>query len=78
MKYIKIAKRSNLPPDANTISHVAYKFKLNDDLSLKLKARIAPHGNEDNDKDVMKTDCCMCFPLGIRVVLSISSYKNGD
>ena len=76
MKYVKIVKRSNLPPGANIISsHAIYKIKLNDDQSLKLKARIAPHGNEDSDKDVMKTDCCMCSPLGIRIVVSVSTYK---
>ena len=38
-------------------SHAIYKIKLNEDLSLKLKARIAPYANEDSEKDVTKTDC---------------------
>lgn len=46
-----------------------------DDGSLKRKARIAPHSNEDNDKHLMRTDCCMCSPIGIRIVLSVTSYR---
>lgn len=75
-KNVEVVKRSSVPPGSNIISsHVIYKVKMNDDATLKLKARIAPHGNEDSDKDQMRTDCCMCSPLGIRVVISVSVYK---
>lgn len=53
-----------------------YKVKVNDDAPLKLKARIVPHGNDDSDKQLMWTDCCMCSPLGIRVVLSTAAYRS--
>lgn len=36
-----------LPKNANVMgSHVIYKQKYEDDKSLKLKSRIAPHGKE--------------------------------
>lgn len=44
-KTVKPVHISEIPPDANIISsHVIYKVKMNDDKSLKLKAKIAPHG----------------------------------
>lgn len=54
-------------------SHTLYKVKQNDDRSLKLKARIAPHGNEDNLKDVLTKDCSTCPPTGLRILESIAS-----
>lgn len=69
-------KRNSVPRDANIISgHVIYKVKVLDDATFKLKTRIAPHGNEDSDKSLMKTDCCMCLPLGIRVVLATETVR---
>lgn len=50
-------------------------LKMNDDESLKLNARIAPHGNEDSDKENLHTECCMCPPLGIRVVSSTATIR---
>lgn len=47
-----------------------YKVKVGDDNSLKLKARIAPHGNEDSLKHELRSDCSMCSPTGIRLLLS--------
>lgn len=42
----------SLPRTANIIgSHTVDKLKLNDDESLKLKARIALHGNELSDRE---------------------------
>ena len=41
---------SKLPRNANIISsHVLYKIENPDDGSKKCKARIAPHGNRDQD-----------------------------
>lgn len=48
---------------------------MNDDNSLKLKARIAPHGNEDSIKTELKSDCNMCSPTGVRMVLLIASLE---
>lgn len=54
-------------------SHVIYKFTVNDDKTLKLKFRIAPHCNENSLRDYLITDCCMCSPTGIRIVLLTSA-----
>ena len=56
-------------------SHVIYKIKINDDHSLKLKARISLHGNEDTQKELCKTDCSMCSPIGITVVLTTAVVR---
>lgn len=54
---VKIVPHSDVPSDANIVnSHVLYKVKNNDDGSLKLKARIAPHCNEDDLKDFLTSD----------------------
>ena len=73
-KTVKIVPRDKLPNGANVVnSHVLYKIKKNDDVSLKLKARIAPHGNEDNIKNDLSTDCTTCPPSGLRIVESVAS-----
>ena len=46
---------------------------MNDDGSLKLKARIAPHGNEDDLKRVLNKDCSTCPPTGRRILEYIAS-----
>lgn len=64
---------SKIPEGANVInSHVFYRFKKCDDYSLVLKARIAPHGNEDKDKLSLKTDSATCLLTGIRLLLSLA------
>lgn len=45
-KYVKCIPVSDVPPDANIISsYTVYKIKVENYESLRLKARIAPHGN---------------------------------
>lgn len=76
LKTVSVIPRSSLPRNANVISsHTIYKIKITDDDGLKLKARIAPHGNEDSIKEDLKSDCNMCSPSGVRVVLCIASIK---
>ena len=73
-KHVKPVLISDIPPDANVISsHTVYKIKMEENNQLRLKARIAPHGNEDSMKDQLKTDCCMCSPIGIRIILTIAT-----
>lgn len=73
---VKIVPRSCVPVNANVIgSHTIYKIKANDDQTLKLKARIAPHGNEDSDKSNLRSDCNMCPPIGIRIVSSTATIR---
>lgn len=68
--------RDSVPTDSNVISsHVLYKLKLNDDNSLKLKGRIAPHGNQDSMKMDLRSDCCMCSPTGLRLVLMLAALN---
>lgn len=69
-----------VPDDAYVVnSHVLYKkLKNNDGKSIALKARIAPHGNEEKDKDILTTNCQSCPPGGNRIVLSVASLKRWE
>lgn len=78
----------DIPDNANVVSsHVFSKVKTNDENSLKMKARIAPHGNHDHQKNELKTDSAACPPIGIRMILSLPAifqwglaktyFKNG-
>lgn len=63
---------SRVPSHANlSRSHVLYKIKIRDDGSLTCKARIAPYGNEDKEKENLKTDSSSCSPFLIRVLFSL-------
>ena len=64
----KVLKNSNI-----VTSHAIYKLKANDDGSLKMKARIAPHGNKNNDRDKLKTDSSQCPPSGIQILTLIAT-----
>lgn len=76
MKRVSILPKPDIPYNANIIStHVIYKIKINVDNYFKLKARIAPHGNEKSIKMDLKSEWNMCFPLGLRIVLSMDSPK---
>lgn len=44
-------------------------------MSLKLKARIAAHGNEDSDMENVHSSCCMCPPLSIRAVATTATVQ---
>ena len=74
-KTVRMVHVSKVPSDANVItSHVIYKVKLNDDASLKIRARIAPHGDKDTDQYQLKTDFSVCPPTGIWILLSLASF----
>lgn len=76
LRNVKIVPRSSVPKSANIIgSHTIYKVKVTDDKSLKLKARIAPHGNEDSDTENLHTECCMCPPIGIRIISTVATVR---
>ena len=73
MKTVREVSVDKVPKGSNVItSHVIYKVKANDDGKLKMKARIAPHGNKDKDRDLLKTDSAQCLPTGIRILISIA------
>lgn len=60
--------KEKMPDFANIICiQVIYKTKKNDDGSLKLKARIAPHGSEDSRIYMLTTDCTIRPRTGLRI-----------
>ena len=74
LKTVRPVPHNKIPPGSNIISsHTLYKLKQNDDGSLKLKARIAPHGNKDNMKYFLSKDCTTCPPTELRILESIAS-----
>lgn len=74
--HVQLVPIYEVPSNANVISsHTLYKIKIEEDNKLMLKARIASHGNEDSTKDVLKTDCCICIPIGIRIFTTIAALK---
>ena len=74
LKTVQLVHISDFPESANVItSHVLYKVKDCDDGTRLMKARIAPHGNKDCEKDGLKTDSTSCPPTGIRALLSIAT-----
>ena len=76
MKTVRPVPIQDVPQYGNIISsHTLYKVKRSDDGSLLLKARIAPHGNEDDLKNVLSKDCSTCPPTGLRIVESIAAIK---
>lgn len=60
--------------DANVIrGHIVSKLKRNREVSLMLKARIAPHSNENNQKPDLRTECFMCSPSEVHILLAVSA-----
>lgn len=75
-KVVKETPLVEIPHKSNIIaSHTIYKIKVNDDQSLKRKARIAPHGNEGSLRFSLRSDCSMCPPTGFRIITSTASLK---
>lgn len=65
---------SDLERGANVISsHVVFKVKSNDDGSLKLKSRIVVHGNRDDERELIRSDCAAADMLIIRLVISLAT-----
>lgn len=74
LKTVKVIPKSDVPEKSNVSkNHTLYKVKVNDDASIKLKARIAPHGKEDSMKGQFSSDCTTCSPSGLRILESMSS-----
>ena len=74
LKTVRSVTHDKVPKGSNIISsHTLYKVKQNDDGSLKLEARIAPHGNEDDMKNILSKDCRTCPPTGLQILESITS-----
>lgn len=58
---IRIFPIPDIPARANVSSiHTVFKVKIEGHHSLRLKARIAPHGNEDAVTAYLRSHCSMC------------------
>ena len=53
--------------------YIIYKVEADDYGSLKMKARIAPHGNKDKYRFELITDSALVPPTTIRIPRSIST-----
>lgn len=74
LKSVRPVPKKKVPGHAEMFSsHKMYKLKYNEDGSLKLKARIAPHGNEDDLKKVLKKDCTTCPKTELSIFESVFS-----
>lgn len=63
-----------VPNNANTISSlVICNVIMLDDLTLELKAGIFHHVNEDRLLQEQESDCEMCSPVGMRLIISVTS-----
>lgn len=64
------------PSDGNiTSSHVLDKIKQDDNVPLKPKARIAPHGYEDMARTDLRSDWASCPSYGVQILLSIAPIR---
>lgn len=63
-----------IPESASVIaSHVLYKVMHNHDGSLEIKARNVRHGNKDDIRADLASDCAMFSPVGMCIRLSKTS-----
>ena len=74
LKTVRKVPIHKVQKNSNTItSLVVYKVKENDDGSFNMKARIAPHGNKDKYKQMLKTDSSQCPPTSKSILMSIAA-----
>ena len=63
-----------VPKDANVIgSHVVYKVKVEENNQKRLKARLCPHGNHDDEKNNVRKDSATAQFDGIRLLCSVAT-----
>lgn len=76
---MKIVSKNNFPDGSNVInSHTLYKVKKDDNESLKLKAKITPHENEDNViEQISQKFYCMFFSYFARTGIDCV-FKKGN
>ena len=68
---------ADVPLHSNVItSHVVYKIKQDEAGTLKLKARIVPHGNRDPEKSNIRKDSMAVQFDAIRLKLSMAATRN--
>lgn len=72
--YVPVSEGA-VPDNANVVrSHVVYKVKTAEDGKREMKARIVPHGNEDDDKDEVRKDSANAQLAVIRLMLSLVTF----
>jgi hypothetical protein len=54
-------------------SHSFFRIKSSDDGTLSLKTRVVIHGNEDNDKELVRKDTESCSFSSTRFILAIAA-----
>ena len=65
----------DVPRYANVItSHVVYKVKTDEEGTRKMKARIVPHGNHDDEKDNVRKDSSNASLFVVRLLLSLATF----
>lgn len=71
---VRVIPVDDVPQSSNFISlHVIYMIRDEYYMSLKLKSRMAPHDNEDSLSDELRSNCSMCSPVRVRLILSVAS-----
>ena len=72
--YTEVLDR-NISRNANVISsHVVYKLKTDEIGTRRLKARIVPHGNHDDEKDFVRKDSSNAPLFVVRILLSLVTF----
>lgn len=75
----EVIDAKDLPPNPNIIpSHVIFKWKEQNTPHQRLKARIAPNGNQDNEKENQKTDSPSIKPELMKLIVSYASENGYD
>lgn len=71
----EVMQENSVPRNANVISsHVVYKLKTEEDGKRKMKARIVPHGNHDDEKDDVRKDSSNASLSVVRLLLSLVTF----
>lgn len=71
--YVEVKDR-DVPKGANVIgSHIVYKVKVEENNRKRLKARLCPHGNHDDEKDSVRKDSATAQFDVIRLLCSIAT-----
>lgn len=73
-KFLHSFRKTSIPRNTNNIGlNIIYKAKHSNDGTLQLKARIAPHGNEEKLKHTLSKDYAVFLPTGVHILESVAS-----
>lgn len=75
-KTVQPVPYDHIPVNENIIgSETLYRVKCDDNGSIKLKTRIAFHGNEEDVRHILSKDCTTCPPTGLCILESVESLN---